>query len=468
MKSQDDSKETKDGSLSRRAFLGGAVAAGALLTQACKSFSIVPRHVIGGPHFTPPSEKLQIALIGVGGMGAWAVGATEGETHVAYCDVDDARAADTYEKYPNVKRYKDFRVMLEKEDANIDAVAISTPDHIHAPAAMMAIKMGKHVFCQKPLTHSIYEARELAKATREHGVMTQMGIQGHANEGSRLLCEWVWAGSIGPVREVWVWTNRPIWPQGIERPTDRPAIPKTLDWDLWLGPAAERPYNEAYAPFGWRGWWDFGCGALGDHGCHAFDGAYWALNLKHPSLVSAVNSPVNDESAPKWSVVTYEFPERPSPAPGGGTLPPLKLSYFDGAVMPPRPPELEEDRRMSNEVGAELIIGDEGKILTSGAYYKSVRLIPETRMKEFLPNRPPKTIKRSPGHMVEFIDACKGGPEPPANFEYSAGLTEMVHLGNLAIRSGQPIEWDPEAMRVTNVPEANRFVRREYRKGWEL
>jgi len=383
----------------------------------------------------------------------------QSENIVALCDVDDAEAAETFAKYPKVKKFKDFRRMLDKMDNQIDAVTVTIPDHMHYPAAMMAISMGKHVFVQKPLTHTVWEARQLTLAARKHGVVTQMGNQGHANEGTRLLKEWVNAGAIGPVREVHIWTNRPIWPQGLERPKDTPPVPATLDWDLWLGASPKRPYNPAYAPFKWRGWWDFGCGALGDMGCHIMDASFWALDLGAPTSVEAVSSPVNDETAPSWSVVTYQFPAR-------GDKPAVKLVWFDGGKLPPRPKDLEPDRELSK--GGQLIFGDTGTIMETHDYCNSPRIIPESKMRDFLPNRPPETIPRIPeaDHYQEWIRACKGGTPAGSNFEYSGPLTEMVLLGNIAIRTGEKIEWDGPNMRVTNVSEANQYVHKEYRDGW--
>ncbi|MHC5057605.1 MAG: Gfo/Idh/MocA family protein, partial [Planctomycetota bacterium] len=310
----------------------------------------------------------------------------------------------------------------------------------------------KDVFCQKPLTHNVWEARALTLAARKHKVATQMGIQGHAKEGTRLLVEWVRSGAIGPVREIQYWTNRPIWPQGIGRPKDTPPVPPSLDWDLWLSVAPERPYHPAYHPFKWRGFWDFGTGALGDIGCHALDAGFWALELGSPRSVEAETSPVNDETAPKWSIVTYQFPAR-------GDMPPVKVVWYEGGKMPPRPKELEGNRKLGG--GGQLFFGDKGVIMAGG----TPRLIPEARMKEF--ERPPKTIPRSPGHVAEWVRACKGGEPAGANFDFAGPLSEMVLLGNFAVRTGKRIEWDGENMRATNAPEANRYVSRVPRKGWE-
>lgn len=404
----------------------------------------------------PKDKKMRVACVGCGGKGGTDSNGVSSEEIVALCDVDFARAAGTFRKYPNAKRYKDFRQMLIEMDDQIDAVTVSTPDHMHFAPAMMAVTMGKHVYVQKPLTHTIAEARALTIAARKHEVVTQMGNQGHAGEGTRLLREWVQAGAIGDVREVHFWTNRPIWPQGIDRPEETEEAPATLDWNRWLGVAPERPYNKCYLPFNWRGWWDFGCGALGDMGCHIMDAAFWALDLRYPTSVEAVSSPVNDETAPSWSVVTYEFPAR-------GKMPPVKVTWSDGGKKPPRPKDLEEGRELPR--GGQLLIGDKGTIMDTSDYCKSPRLIPEQAMKEFLPNRPEKTIPRVPGGdpYQEWIAACKGGPAPGSNIEHSGPLTEMVLIGNLAIRLGKRIEWDGRRMVCTNVPEANELVRKNYR-----
>jgi predicted dehydrogenase len=404
----------------------------------------------------PKDRKMRIAGVGCGGKGGTDVGGVSSEEIVALCDVDFTRAAGTFRKYPNAKRYKDFRQMLIEMDDEIDAVTVSTPDHMHFPPAMMAVTMGKHVYVQKPLTHTIAEARALTLAAHKHEVVTQMGNQGHAGEGTRLLREWVQAGAIGDIHEVHFWTNRPIWPQGVDRPEESEEPPETLDWNRWLGVAPKRPYNRCYLPFNWRGWWDFGCGALGDMGCHIMDAAFWALDLRYPTSVEAVSSPVNDETAPNWSVVTYEFPAR-------GKMPPVKVTWSDGGKKPPRPKDLEEGRELPR--GGQLLIGDKGTIMDTSDYCRSPRLIPEQAMKDFLPNRPEKTIPRVPdgNPYQEWIAACKGGPAAGSNVDHSGPLTEMTLLGNLAIRLGKRIEWDGKQMLCTNVPEANELVRKNYR-----
>ena len=444
------------GTVSRRKFLGSAAASAAL-------FTVVPRHVLGGVGYTAPSDKLNIACIGVGGKGTSDVNSVSGENLVALCDVHEGHAAGTFKRYPDVKKYNDFRKMLE-ENPEIDAVTVSTPDHTHAVAAMMAIKMGKHVYCQKPLTHTVFEARALAEAAREHKVATQMGNQGHASEETRRICEFIWSGAIGPVREVHVWTDRPsrglfneYWPQGVGRPEDTPPVPEDLKWDLWLGPAPERPYHPAYAPFRWRGWWDFGTGALGDIGCHALDPVFRALKLTAPLTVQATSTRVNKETYPLASMVEFRFGARDE-------MPPVAVTWYDGGLKPPRPAELDPGIEMGS--GGTLYVGDEGMML-------GLMILPESRRLEFEP--PPRTIPRSIGHYKEWIEACKGGEPAGSNFDISGPLTEAVLLGNIALRTEvreqltkQVLQWDPEKLEFTNLPEANRFIRREYREGWVL
>ena len=441
-----------NGNLSRRNFLmGTAVTAGALAMGAGAAANEARR--------ISPNDKLNIAGIGVGGQGGRDLDNIGTENIVALCDVDDAHAAHTYNRYPDAKRYRDFRVMLEQQK-DIDAVVIGTPDHLHAVVAMTAIQMGKHVYCEKPLTHSIHEARVLAQAARDAKVATQMGNQGQASDESRLLCEYIWDGAIGNVREIHGWCNRnpSISPRGMGRPEGSSPVPPTLDWDLWLGPAPYRPYVEgAYLPFVWRGWWDFGTGVLGDIGCHNFAAIFKALNLGHPTSVEATStaaqSPpeINAESAPIASIVHYEFP-------AAGERPAVTLTWWDGGLMPRRPEELEPERPFGGGDGM-LYIGDKGKMLNH-------RLIPESRMEEY--GMPPQKLERSPGHCQEWVNACKGGEPAGSNFDVAGPLTEAVLLGNIAIRTGQKLLWDGPNMTVTNVPEANQYVNPPYREGWTL
>jgi len=447
---------------SRRKFLGSAAAGAAL-------FSIVPRHVLGGAGYSPPSETLNIACIGVGGKGRSDVKGVASENIVALCDVHEGHASGTFKRYPDAKKYNDFRKMLD-EMKEIDAVTVSTPDHTHAVAAMMAIKMGKHVYCQKPLTRTVREARALAEAAREHEVATQMGNQGHASEETRRICEFIWSGAIGEVREVHVWTDRPsrglfneYWPQGVERPDDTPAVPDDLKWDLWLGPAPQRPYHPAYVPFRWRGWWDFGTGALGDIGCHTLDPVFRALELEAPLTVQATSTRVNKETYPLASLVAYRFGARKSSR-APGEMPPVEVTWYDGGLKPPRPAELDPGIELGS--GGTLYVGDKGKML-------GLMIIPESRRLEF--EAPPRTIPRSIGHYREWIEACKGGEPAGSNFDISGPLTEAVLLGNVALRTElreqltkQVLEWDPQKLEITNLPEANRFIHRGYREGWTL
>ena len=444
-------------SMSRRRFVGSAAVAAA-------PFLLVPRHVLGGAGNTPPSEKLNIAGIGAGGKGASDLGDVRSENIVALCDVDDERAAETYKRFDKAKRYHDFRKMLEKEDKNIDAVVVATPDHIHAVASIMAIKMGKHVYCEKPLTRTVREARAVAEAAREAKVATQMGNQGMAFEGNRLINEWIWDGAIGPVREVHVWTDRPthfgkmLWEQGVERPQDTPPVPDTLDWDLWLGPAPHRPYHPAYAPFAWRGWWDFGSGGLGDMGVHDIAPVFSALKLGAPTSVHSRSTLVFEESLPVASTVHYEFAARDD-------MPPVRLHWYDGGMVPARPEELEDGRELDREDGV-IFVGDKGKILVEGWGGKTPMLIPQSKMESY--QQPPKTLPRSIGHHKEWIEACKGRGTTRSNFDFAGPLTEALLLGTISVRTGKRLEWDSETMQITNVPEANDLLHYKYRQGWTL
>jgi predicted dehydrogenase len=451
--------------ISRRDFIGAAAAVAA--------FTIVPRHVLGQVGQSSANEKLNIAVIGVGGRGGEDIDAVSSENIVALCDVDLDRAKETFTKYPDAKVYRDFRRMLDKEQKNIDAVVIATPDHVHAPAAIMAMKMGKHVYVEKPMAHTIYEAREMTEVARQTGVVTQMGNQGHAGEGLRLTYEFIHDGAIGPIQEVHVWTDRPgfpggrpWWPQGIDRPKGSWPVPETLDWNLWLGPAPWRPYAkfphkdglEAYCPFNWRGWFDFGCGALGDMAVHNADPAFFCLGIGAPSAVEAETSGVNSETFPNWQIITYYFPAK-------GGRPPVKLIWYDGGKLPERPAELEEGRQLGTN--GILFVGSKGKILC-GEKAGPPRLIPESKMQEY--KRPEKILPRSPGHHEEWIQACKeNNPKAAlAGFEYSGPFTEALLVGNLAARLGRTIEWDAESMRATNAPEADNYITKFYRAGFDL
>lgn len=451
-------KEKRKILVSRRQFMGGAAAA--------FGFTIVARHVIGGAGHVPPSERLNIAGIGVGGRGAASIDACKNENIVALCDVDAGRAKKTFQNFPNATVYTDYRRMLDKEGKRIDAVTIGTPDHIHAPAAIRAMKMHKHVYCEKPMAHTIWEAREMTKVAKETGVVTQMGNQGHAGEGLRLYYEFIKDGAIGTVKEVHVWTDRAgvpggraWWPQGVDRPKDTPPVPEGLDWDNWLGPAPVRPYNPAYVPFKWRGWFDFGCGALGDMAVHNADPAFFALDLDAPVAVEAETSPVNSETFPEWSIITYYFPAK-------GDRPAVKMKWYDGGKLPERPEGFEENRRLGDN--GILFVGTKAMLL-GGSHAGTPRIVPESKMKEY-GGRPPRLLERSPGHHQEWIQACKEGkPEnAKSGFWYAGPFTEALLVGNLAVRTGKRVEWDTKTMRSPNVPEANQYVSKLYRKGWEI
>ena len=444
--------ERKQSGLSRRHFVGGLAASAAVIT-------IVPRHVLGGVGFQAPSDTLNIASIGAGGRARSNINGCAHENIVALCDVDFGRAESMFRAYPHAKRYRDYRAMLDKE-TGIDAVIVATPDHVHAVAAMAAMQRGKHVYCEKPLTRTIAEARALAAEAERSGVATQMGNQGHAGEGTRQIREWIEAGLIGTVSEIHYWTNRPIWPQAINRPTETHHVPQDLDWDLFLGPAPFRPYHPAYHPFNWRGWWDYGTGALGDIACHSMDAGFWTFDLTDPQRISAESTPLFKETAPASSRIEYEFPAR-------GGRPEIKVIWRDGSLNPPRPPQLEPHESLPASSG-QLFVGDKG-LLAAGIYGENPRLYPAALHDEVQANPPAEKYPRTEGVYREWTEACKGNGTPGSSFPgHSARLTEMVLLGNLAVRTREIIEWDAKKGRVSNVEEANRFIEEPYRKGWSL
>lgn len=453
-------KAKKSKTMNRRGFISSSAAALAGLT-------IVPRHAVSGLGHIVPSDKLNVAGIGIGGKGARDLSpVAETENIVALCDVDWSEPVEkVFNTYPGAKRYKDYRLMLDAQK-EIDAVIIATADHTHAVISMEAIKRGKNVYCEKPLTHTMHEARVLAKAAKEYKVATQMGNGGQAEDGPRRLREMIWDGVIGPVREVHAWADRPndgffemMWPQGIARPTDTPPIPETLDWDLFIGPAPMRPYNPAYHPFNWRGWWDFGNGALGDMGCHIFDPIFRALKLKYPTSVQAVSTLINQETYPLGSIVRYEFPAREN-------MPPVSLTWYDGGFRPFNIPESGDGTTTNIKDRGTIFVGDKGKIVDGQIFPLSLR-------DTYKPPTP--YIPSSPGHYNEWILACKGGEPAGSNFDWAGPLTEVVLLGTIALRkelreklSNQVLNFDPEKFTFPNMPEANNFLHYEYRKGWSL
>jgi predicted dehydrogenase len=400
----------------------------------------------------PASPRIRFACIGVGGKGEsdTADAARFGDV-VALCDVDERTLKQAATKYPKARTFTDYRAMLDEMKSGIDAVTVSTPDHHHAPAAVLAMNLGKHCFCQKPLTHSIDEARRLGELARERKVATQMGNQGTASSGLRKSAALVKAGILGSVREVHVWTNRPIWPQGGERPEGSEAPPE-VHWDLWLGPAPNRPYAKMYHPFGWRGWWDFGTGALGDMACHTVNMPFMALDLRDPTSVVAETSGHNRDSYPKWSIIRFEFP-------ANDRRPALTMTWYDGGKRPPA--ELIDGKQPASS--GSLLIGEKGKLYSPGDNGQDRVLLGGVEESEV-------TFPRSPGHFEEWVRAIQGGEPAMSNFpDYAGPLTETILLGNLAVwADGKKIEWDAKKLVATNAPEVSRIVRPEYRSGYAI
>jgi predicted dehydrogenase len=468
---------------SRRSFIknAGLVSAG---------FMIVPRHVLGGKGYVAPSDRLNIAAIGAGGKGHGDLqefSKSPKVNIVALCDVDDRRCAEARKEYPKAKYYKDFRKMLEAEKNNIDACNISTPDNVHAVATIAAMQLGKHVYTQKPLTHDIYEARALANAAGRYKVITQMGNQGGSSDGVRQAKEMHDANLLGDVHTVYVWTNRPLWPQGLPTPTGSFPIPKEVDWDLWIGPAKYIDYNPAYMPWNWRGWNAFGTGALGDMACHMMDPVFRILPIDFPTEVecSIPKSWTVDGKEAKYpdgyppaSVIHLKYPRKD----GKGEI---KVSWFDGGIMPPLPDELLPGETFGGDDGGAMFIGDKSKMIVD-CYGENPRLLPSSLMKQT--TMPAQTIARVPeGHYMQWVNACiagygKGKTSSP--FEYAGPFTESILIGNLAIRSWnletknakgrseypgrKKLLWNAKEMKITNFEEANQFVKREYRQGWSL
>jgi len=432
--------------MKRRNFVKNIGATGLALT-------VVPSFTVSGLGHLAPSDKLNIAGIGIGGKGKVNLKNMVGQNIVALCDVDYEYAAPVFETYPGARRYKDFRIMLEKQK-DIDAVVIAAPDHTHALQAAAAMELGKHVYVQKPLTHSVWESRYLTKLAERTGVVTQMGNEGHSRDTVYEVAEVVQSGCLGTIKEVHVWTNRPIWRQGMPKPVKEVKVPNTLDWELFIGPAKMRPYNPEYHPWIWRGWWDFGTGALGDMGCHLLDVPNYALQLGHPVAFQASSSLVNTESAPVSSKVTYKFPARkklPYPA-----MPEVELTWYDGGLMPARPFDIPNDAPM-DPGGGFMFIGSEG-ILISEAYgdnwktYKNGgEFIPQTKLDL---GRIPDHPLGGGRHEMHFVECCKNGGKPASSFDYAGPFNEMVVMGNLAVRLQslqKTLLWDSQNMKVTNI-----------------
>jgi predicted dehydrogenase len=445
-------KVTGHSKMTRRRFVGNSIAAAA-------GFTIMPSHVISGLGHKAPSDKLNIAGIGIGGRGGGVIKAIQDENIVALCDVDWNYSSGIFSEYPNAKKYYDWRRMFDEMKDSIDAVVVATPDHSHAIVSITAMKLGKHVYCEKPLTHSVWESRMMTKTARQYKVATQMGNQGNSGEGIRQICEWIWDGAIGEIREVHAWTNRPIWPQGLERPEESMPVPDTLNWDLFLGPAPERPYNSIYTPWNWRGWWDFGTGALGDMACHIIDPIFKALKLKYPARVQGSSTLLNTESAPIAEVVTLTFPERERL--DKVAMPEVTVKWWDGGLLPERPAELPDGEIMGrNSDGGCLFIGSKGKLMC-GCYAMDPFLLPLSLDESY--TRPVKSLRRiETSHQMDWIRACKESPEnrveASSYFGYSGPLNEMVVMGVIAVRLQdlrRELLWDGENMKFLNISDTD-------------
>lgn len=482
--------------MTRRSFMQAGAAAFA-------GVSIVPRHVLGGPGYRPPSDKITLACIGVGSQGLRVMMDFLGQQDVqivSVCDVnqgsgdfvewgagelrgkvrrllgDDAwgvsegawaglaPAQDVVQRYYANEQgtpdytcaaYTDYRELLEKEES-VDGVVVCTPDHLHAVVSIAAMQHGKHVFCQKPMAHTIQEAKAMADAARAAGVATQVATGNSASEATRLLCEWIWDGAIGPVREVHNWSTRPFWPQGIEVPSEEEPVPDHLNWDLWLGPTAYRPYHAAYQPFVWRGWYDFGTNSIGDMGCYSFDTIFRVLKLGAPDTVEASSTTLFPASYPLAGLVHFSFPAREE-------MPPVTIHWYDGRLRPPKPEEVSDEELPEEGL---LFVGDRGKILC-GFNGGQPRLIPEAAMNAY--QQPPQTLPRSIGHYEEWIAACKGeAVTPGANFAVAQPVTDAILLGNIAIRAEKTIRWDGHARTITEPADANALLHVSYRDGWAI
>jgi predicted dehydrogenase len=443
--------------LTRRQFVGAASAAAA-------TFAIVPRCAVAGAAENPPSQKINIAGIGVGGMGAGDInGVAPGNNIVALCDVDQNRSGGTFNNFPAAKPYRDFRKMLDEMDKQIDAVVVATPDHCHAVASMAAIRRGKHVYCEKPLAHSVYECRALAAAAKERNVVTQLGNQGHSSDSIRTFCEWIWDGAIGKVHTIHAGcaaVNSGL--DALPRLKEKHDVPATLDWDLWLGPAPQRPYHPAYLPGAWRGWVPFGNGTVGDWTCHVVDPVFWALDLGAPQTIQAkvkdYDPKTQGDAFPKGEIITYEFPAQ-------GDRGPITMHWYSGTEPIPRAAELEAGRDPV-KTGA-FVLGDKGTIMYGSHGAGGVRIVPEAKMKQY--KLPPKKIDRTRGHHQDWLQAIREGKKAGSDFSYGGPLSELAMLGVIAIKlAGTKLQWDAAAMRFTNCPEANQFVNPPYREGWKL
>ena len=434
--------------ISRREYLQSSTVAGTALAVGYHSSALAVES-------KSPSEKLRIASVGCQGRAGADINGTSSENIVALCDIDANSLGRTAARFPAARKYRDFRVMLEKEADKIDAVLVGTPDHTHAPAAAMALRLKKHVYCEKPLTHTVKEARTLAELAKQNKLVTQMGTQIHAGANYRRVVELIQSGAIGPIKEVHVWVN--VNYSGAKFNTGKP-VPKHVDWDLWLGPAARRPYSTGVHPFNWRKFWDYGTGGLGDFGCHYMDLVHWALDLRNPTSISAKGPKVDPVSTPPWVIVDYKYPAR-------GKLPAVNLTWYDGGRRPKLLGTLKDKNgKPTNRSSGQLFVGASGMILSN--YGQHVVLRDGKITDDF--KRPEPTIPNSIGHHREWIQAIKTGGTTTCNFDYSGALTESVMLGTVAYRSGKQIDWDAKNLKVTNAPEAQALIHKEYRKGWTL
>ena len=436
---------------------------GTLLTVAVPAGGFGSVRSLRQMGYKSPNEKLNIAAIGSGGKGFSDITACRTtENIVALVDPDEKRAARAFDQFPNLPKYKDFRQMFDKEARNIDAVLVSTPDHVHATASMWAMSRGKHVYCQKPLTRTVWEAQQLTEAAAKFGVATQMGNQGYSNEGARQCAEMIWNGDIGQVKEVHAFTNRPVkyWPQGPEVEPKPEPVPSTLDWQAWLGPSEDRPFSPAYAPHHWRGFPDFGCGAIGDMACHILGTPNMALRLTAPTSVHCIKQEGKSKyTFPKSSVIRFDFPAR-------GAMGPVTIYWYDGLMAQPEIPGVPKGELLGDsDTNGSVFVGEKG-IITTGCYGERTRLVPASLMKDY--KLPSPVLSRSPGHYRDWIRAAKGGEPACSNFSVAGPFVQWMLLGVISMRYDGKLEWDASKMRFTNNNEANKYLRPKFRKGWQF